>query len=47
MAKNSQKTNREIRKPKSVKGKPAEQASPFERPRGAGIAKRGGGKPAR
>ncbi|MEQ1611650.1 MAG: hypothetical protein ABL904_02775 [Hyphomicrobiaceae bacterium] len=47
MAKNNQKSNREIRKPKSVKPKPAVQASPFEKSQGLGMAKKGGGKQAR
>lgn len=48
MAKSSQKTNREMRKPKSDKTKPIAQTSPFERPQGLGMAKKGsGGKKAR
>jgi hypothetical protein len=47
MAKSNQKSNREIRKPKSAKPKPVVQASPFERPQGSGMVKKGGGKQAR
>lgn len=47
MAKSHQKSNREIRKPKSEKPKPAVQASPFEKPQGLGMAKKGSGKQAR
>jgi hypothetical protein len=47
MAKSNQKSNRVIRKPKSAKPKPAAQASPFEKPQGLGLAKKGGGKQAR
>lgn len=47
MSKNNQKSNREIRKPKSAKPKAAVQASPFEKPQGMGMAKKGGGKKAR
>lgn len=42
MAKNNQKSNREIRKPKSAKPKVVAQASPFEKPQGMGMAKKGG-----
>ena len=41
MAKSHQKSNREIRKPKSEKPKPAVQASPFERGAGAANPKKG------
>lgn len=42
MAKSHQKSNREIRKPKSDKPKPvATQASPFERVQGAANPKKG------
>ncbi len=44
MAKRIQKSNREIRKPKSDKPKPTTQASPFDKPLGAGSQKKGGGK---
>lgn len=47
MAKSNQKSNREIRKPKSAKPKVAVQASPFEKPQGFGMGKKGGGKQAR
>ena len=48
MAKTNQKSNREIRKPKSAKPKAAVQASPFEKQQGSGSMKKGaGGKPAR
>lgn len=47
MAKSNQKSNREIRKPKSAKPKPAVQASPFDKPQGLGMPKKGGGKQAR
>ena len=44
MAKGQQKSNREVRKPKSKTTKPpAAQASPFANPR-AGITKPSGGK---
>lgn len=44
MSKREQKSNREIRKPKSAKPKvAAAQASPFERPLSMG-QKKGGGK---
>lgn len=44
MAKRHQKSNREIRKPKSAKTKPAEQASPFDRPQAMGAPKKGVGR---
>lgn len=47
MAKSNQKSNREIRKPKTAKPKAAVQASPFEKPQGLGMAKKGGGKQGR
>lgn len=47
MAKSNQKSNREIRKPKSAKPKSAVPVSPFEKPLGIGMAKKGGGKQAR
>lgn len=47
VAKRDQKSNREIRKPKSAKPKAAVQASPFDKPQGLGMAKKGGGKHAR
>jgi len=46
LAKGQQKSNREVRKPKADKAKPAAQTSIFARPPGAG-AKGGGGKKAR
>lgn len=43
MAKSHQKSNREIRKPKSAKPKPAASAaSPFEKPQAMGKKGRGG-----
>ncbi len=47
MAKSNQKSNREIRKPKSAKPKPAVQAAPFAKPQGIGMVKKDGGKQAR
>ena len=47
VAKSNQKSNREIRKPKSAKPKPTVQASPFDKPQGLGMGKKGGGKKAR
>lgn len=44
MAKNNQKSNREIRKPKSAKPKAVVQASPFDKAQAPGMAKAGGGK---
>lgn len=47
MAKSKQKTNREIRKPKSAKPKPPAQSSPFEKPQGPGMGKKASGKQGR
>lgn len=41
MAKKEQKSNREVRKPKSVKPKAVAQASPFAQPAGPGSGKPG------
>lgn len=42
MAKGRQSSNREIRKPKIAKPKPAVQVSPFDRPMDGATAKKGG-----
>jgi hypothetical protein len=47
MARGYQKGNREKRKPKAEKPKPAAQTSPFERGPGMGDPKRAGRKKAR
>lgn len=47
MAKGFQKSNREKKKPKADKPKPAAQTSPFERGLGVGGPKRGAAKKGR
>jgi hypothetical protein len=47
MANREQRGNREKRKPKAEKPKPAAQTSPFPRPQGPGVVKGSAGKKGR